>query len=386
MVQIDFFDKDIVSTLLPVTTMEPDKVCFLIDKRIASGKDSKNLELAINKRLPGTKVEFYPVEIDSVLDINANIEKIVSENQDDVKYIDLTGGSELMSACGYRAAKEHGITAIYIDVRRENVLNIDTAEIIKEVNHLTLEDWLNAVGAKRLGDSRDLPPEEEFDDIIAVSEVLFDHIPDWQSLCQHIANRIAQTNGMEIEIPVNICKSRKGLTAIENAFEDYGLWTRVDSEDTDSRRVYRFTDKRRRGYITTFGVWLEFYIYIQALRVYDEAAVGVVIDWYEGDNIDTEDNEIDVMVMRRSVPIFISCKMRKPVSGDLYEVGFMASKLSGARAKGIVATTYPVKEYGTSPKRMYQRMKKLKIGLIEAESFRNNKPADVFNSAVQMTE
>ena len=32
MVQIDFFDKDIVSTLLPVTTMEPDKVCFLIDK------------------------------------------------------------------------------------------------------------------------------------------------------------------------------------------------------------------------------------------------------------------------------------------------------------------------------------------------------------------
>ena len=111
-----------------------------------------------------------------------------------------------------------------------------------------------------------------------------------------------------------------------------------------------------------------------------------MIDWYEGDNIDTEDNEIDVMVMRRSVPIFISCKMRKPVSGDLYEVGFMASKLSGVRAKGIVATTYPVKEYGTSPKRMYQRMKKLKIGLIEAESFRNNKPADVFNSAVQMTE
>lgn len=386
MVQIDFFDKDIVSALLPVATMEPDKVCFLIDKRSITGKGPKNVEEAIRKRLPNTEVEFVPVDTDSLADIYENLTRLINAHEGEVGCIDLTGGSELMSACAYRAAREFGITAIYVDARRENVLNVETGEVIKAVNHLTLDDCLNAIGAKRLRDSRELPPEEEFDDIIAVSEVIFDHIVDWQKLCQHIANRISQTNGMEIEIPANVCKSKKGLSAIEDAFEDYGLWTRVDHGESDSKRVYRFADKRRRGYITTFGVWLEFYIYIQALRVYEEAAVGVVIDWYEGDNIDTEDNEIDVMVMRRSVPIFISCKMRKPVSGDLYEVGFMASKLAGARAKGIVATTYPVKEYGTSPKRMYQRMKKLKIGLIQAESFRDNKPADVFNSAVQMTE
>ena len=117
-----------------------------------------------------------------------------------------------------------------------------------------------------------------------------------------------------------------------------------------------------------------------------EAELGVVVDWYESDNVDTQDNEIDVVVMRRSIPIFISCKMRKPVSGDLYEVGFVASRLGGSRAKAVLATTYPVKELGVSPKRMYQRMKKLRVGLIEADNFSRLPAADVLNQAIQMTE
>ena len=87
-----------------------------------------------------------------------------------------------------------------------------------------------------------------------------------------------------------------------------------------------------------------------------------------------------------SIPIFISCKMRKPVSEDLYEVGYVASMLGGTKSKALLATTYPVKEMGTSPKRMYQRMKKFRVGLIEASQFEKLPPADVFNQAIQMTE
>ena len=149
---------------------------------------------------------------------------------------------------------------------------------------------------------------------------------------------------------------------------------------------YRFTSRKAKSYITTYGTWLELFVYINALDVFDEAALGVVIDWNDGDNIDTQDNEIDVVAMRRSIPIFISCKMRKPVSGDLYEVGFIAHRLAGSRAKALLATTYPVKELGISPKRMYQRMKKFRVGLIETDSFDQYNPADVFNQAIQMTE
>ena len=382
MIQIDFFDKDIVSTLLPISTTRPDKVIFLIDKRTITGRDPENVTKALKNMLPEVEVEFQPVTVDDLAEIYNKLKDIIDDIDDlgDV-CIDLTGGTELMSACGYRIAKEYDILSIYVDVRREHVINAETGEMISPVKHISLEDCLTAIGAKRLKDSHDLPTEEEFPAILNMSEIIFSHIEDWSKLCQHIANTVS-TGGQKMTVRLNdkIGKTKTGTAALIQGFIDNGFWERIDEWE------YKFTSRKSREYITTYGTWLELYVYIKALEVYDEAAIGVVIDWYESDNIDTQDNEIDVVAMRRSIPIFISCKMRKPVSGDLYEVGFVSSRLGGSRAKAILATTYPVKEMGTSPKRMYQRMKKLRVGLIEAERFRELPAADVFNQATQMTE
>lgn len=385
MIQIDFFDKDIVSTLLPISTTRPDKVVFLIDKRKSTGKESENVSKAINEIVPEAVIDFVPVTVDDLGDIYRNLKEVIEgiEDKDDV-CIDLTGGTELMSACGYRLAIEYNILPIYVDVRREHVINAETGEVISPVKHISLESCLTAIGAKRLRDSHELPNEEEFERIENMCNIIFDNIPDWQKLCQYIANTVATSgNRMTIRLSDRHGKTKKGTEALIRGFVDNGFLNRVEG---GVEGEYRFADNKAKSYITTYGTWLELYIYIKALQVFDEASIGVVIDWYEGDHVDTQDNEIDVVAMRRSVPIFISCKMRKPVSGDLYEIGYIASRLGGTRAKALLATTYPVKEFGVSPKRMYQRMKKLKVGLIEAERFRELPPADVFNQASQMTE
>ena len=393
MTQIDFFDKDIVSTLLPITTTEPDRVVFLIDRRSTESHDPENVKRAIKEILPKTVIEFRPVTVDDLSDIYSALKDIVEglEDRDDA-CIDLTGGTELMSACGYRIAKEYNILSIYVDVRREHVINAETGEIICPVKHIGLETCLSAIGAKRLKDSHDLPHPDEYESILNMCKIIFTHIEDWQALCQHVANQVATSgNHLTVKIPENIGKNKRGIRTLVKGFSDYGFWERADGRDlndpqTWTQGTYKFTSGKARNYITTFGTWLELFIYIKALEIFDEAALGVVIDWYEGDHIDTQDNEIDVVAMRRSVPIFISCKMRKPVSGDLYEIGFVASRLGGSRAKAILATTYPVKELGISPKRMYQRMKKFKVGLLEASGFEKIPAADVFNQAIQMTE
>ena len=391
MIQIDFFDKDIVSTLLPISTMEPDKVIFLIDKRTISGRDPENVTRVIKAMLPTTEVEFEPVTIDDMEDIYNKLKTIIdeTENKDEI-HVDLTGGTELMSACGNRIALENNLLSIYVDVKREHVINAQTGEVIKPVNHITLENYMMAIGAKRLKDSHDLPTEEEYESILAMSEIIFSHIVDWQKLCQHIANTVASSGlNMKIRIPAKIGKTESGTKALVRGFIDNGFLIRIDGGTVSENGVqgeYQFTNNKAKSYMTNYGVWLELYIYIKALKVYPEAAIGVVIDWFDGDHIDTQDNEIDVVAMRKSIPVFISCKMRKPVSGDLYEIGFLASRLGGSRVKPILATTYPVKEMGTSPKRMYQRMKKLRVGLIEAQKFLELPSADVFNQAVQMTE
>ncbi|MBP3816553.1 MAG: DUF1887 family protein [Firmicutes bacterium] len=387
MVQIDFFDKDIVSTLVPISTIQPERVIFLIDKRNMSGKECENVERAIKEILPQTTVEYIGVAVDSLSEIYDALKTVVEGlDREEEVLIDLTGGTELMSACGYRIAKEYDILPIYVDVRREYVINADTGEIIHPVKHISLESCLTAIGAKRLKDSHDLPKREDFGNILAMSEIIFSNVVSWQELCQYIANTVStSSNQMKVKLPEKVGKNQRAICRLVNGFMEYGFWKRLSNEG-EIKGEYQFADKKAKSYMTTFGTWLELYIYIKALDVFDEAAMGVVIDWYEGDNIDTQDNEIDVIAMRRSIPIFISCKMRKPVSGDLYEVGFVASRLGGARAKALLATTYPVKEMGISPKRMFQRMKKFKVGLIEAERFKELPPADVFNQGIQMTD
>ena len=381
MLQIDFFDKDIVSTLLPVNTMKPDKLCFLIDKRIITGKEVRHVEEAIEHMLPETELEFRPVDVDDFDDIYRELMDIINQN-DDAQYIDLTGGTELMTACGYRAAVEKNLIPIYVDVRREHVLNVITSEVIKNTEHISLDDCLNAVGAKRLRDSKDTPEEEDYEKIKEIGEVIFSNVNAWQKLCQHIANAVSGNRSkMTVKVrPDDFGRESKRVARLCEAFSQQGFWRKIDPE------AYRFGSEKYKSYMTTFGTWLELYIYVKAKEVFGDAELGVVIDWYEGDNIDTQDNEIDVLVMKKSSPIFISCKMRKPVSADLYEVGYLADRLGGGRSKALLATTFPVKELGTSPKRMYQRMRKLRIGVIETDSFKDQKAADVFNYALQMTE
>ncbi|MBQ6662589.1 MAG: DUF1887 family protein [Firmicutes bacterium] len=381
MIQIDFFDKDIVSTLLPIKTMQPEGVFFLTDKRMTGSREIRQVQEAIRDILPETEVEFRPVNIDDLENIYGELKTLIEAVGSEIGCIDLTGGTELMTIAGFRAASEYGILPIYVDVRREHVINALTGEQLADCRHVTLDECLTAVGAKRLTASHDLPEPEEYERITSMAELLIDHVEAWQELYQHLANSVnGQNASMTARIVKGFGKYTNQVLNLCDAFSTYGFWTQVEDQ------AYRFNSLKYKRYMTNFGIWLEMYVYIKALRVFDGAELGVVIDWNEADRVDTEDNEIDVLVMRRSIPIFISCKMRKPVSADLYEVGYLAERLGGERARALLATSFPVKELGTSPKRMYNRMKKLKVGLIEASSFREMPASDVFNQAVQMTD
>lgn len=60
--------------------------------------------------------------------------------------------------------------------------------------------------------------------------------------------------------------------------------------------------------------------YIKCQCCFDESHLGYIIDWDSSDEKDTVDNEIDVVVMEKSIPIFMSCKIRKPEATDAFEV------------------------------------------------------------------
>ena len=462
MVQLDFFDKDVVKTLVPIRTMKPDRVCFVTDKRYAADRILRNIIRII--RAKKIAVECVFVDPYDIRDISTKMTQLIQSIEDPEIYMDFTGGSELMAACGFGLCNEYGIKAVYADLPREVIIDVKTMQPVREINHIRLEDYMEVIGAKRLSNSHYMPRVGEYYAICEMAETLFRHTDAWLELYQFLSTYAKSNMGaMTVHFAGNHrFHHEEEIAEIISRFTELGFWKRqeftakgetADSagrqaleqagvvipaeqsaalENADAAEIspcsgadsvlgddpcsgadnapggnaakdgsnadggaacstaagviYRYKNQKYKSYMTTYGIWLELYMYIQAQSCFDEVCLGVVIDWNSGDRLDTEDNEIDVLAMKKSVPTFISCKMRKPVASDVYEVGYLAKRLGGESSRGFVATTWPVTRTAFSPRGIYQRLKKMRVGLIETDSFQKKTAADIFNYARQMTD
>lgn len=91
----------------------------------------------------------------------------------------------------------------------------------------------------------------------------------------------------------------------------------------DGERVrFSFCSVDDRQYCTGYGVWLELYVYIAAKKsgVFDDVKLGTMIDWNAYDGVVVAGNEIDVILMEQSLPVFISCKLRSADTAALNEL------------------------------------------------------------------
>ncbi|MDO4765933.1 MAG: hypothetical protein Q4A29_07725 [Eubacteriales bacterium] len=296
MIQIDFYSDDIVSLLTPIYSTKPEKVYFLIDSKKNTTKRTAPIRTTILNWGFVNEVHFLSVNRHDVDDISSKLESLIEKTQGQI-YIDLTGGSELLVACGYQLCKS-------------------------ENNRILI------------------PPTVKYKD----------------------KHRNYSTKFLVEEFV------RKGFLLEEG------------------NHHYRFADSTAKEYLRTFGIWLELYIYIKAQAFFDQSFLGVILDWQKNDLFDTQDNEIDVLVMYRSIPVFISCKMREIKPTDVYEVGYLARRLGGKQTRSMIATTYPVSQENNSKTSIYKRMEKMKVGLIESHQFQKTDLDKVFENALKMTE
>ena len=67
----------------------------------------------------------------------------------------------------------------------------------------------------------------------------------------------------------------------------------------------------------------------------------------------------------------------------VYEVNALAKRLGGEYARSIVATTDCVSVEKHLENGMYQRLQKMRVGLIEVQDFQKLSAVDVFQKAIQ---
>jgi len=378
MIQIQFLDKNVVDALVPAFSMKPARVVFLYDTREVSENNRKEVAEALKARLPRLEIQFERTNMLSMEEITCELRNLVKIFQNQEIQIDITGGSELMTACGLMIAKEYNLMATYVDFFSNQMRNVLTMELLVQIEHVSLADYLTAIGGKYMSSSRHTPEEKDFDRILSMAKVIFANERKWDKFFTHMTHGFSARGVMEFSMGKN--RNDRDCQFILDAFLERGYAKKI-GEDR-----YCFASEADKEYMTVSGIWLEMYIYIQAKQCFEEVYMGVDIDWNKRDICESRDNEIDVVVMKNSQPIFISCKMRPIEKETVYEIYSMAKRLGGSYGKALIATTVDVRSSKDERNSIYLRMAKMKVGLIESKDFIKQNPSEVFARALRMTE
>lgn len=383
---IKFYDKDTLKNIAAVLSLKPKKIVYLYDKGMTDLSGFRSLGKCFQRNLPGLKMDIYAVDILSVGEISRTAIRIIEKEGADGCSMELTGGSELMMVAGYKAATAMGIPLLYTDLVGHRILDLSIDQEVCPVSILTLEDFLDAKGACLMGESHQAPAPERYDAILKMAKFLFRHLSEWKTTCSFLqvvaASQPPQERRINSKETVTMKNGKKVSVdgRILREFEKNGFITGLVF--ADERVRFSFCSLEDKGYCINYGVWLELYVYVAAAKsgAFADVKLGTMIDWDAYDGVAIAGNEIDVILMENSLPIFISCKLRDADTATINELLVAKKRLGGWFSKGVIVTFSMEKRENTGT---YKRAKELGLELLDAEDILAEDFADRLVDAIQ---
>lgn len=368
--QIQFLDSDAVGALVPAFSVKPQKVVFLYDRRIVSDAEKSNVKRALQKRLEHVEVYFEQANMHSMEAIEMKLQQVIEEHGLEEIQIDLTGGTEIMTACGLLACEERGFIATYADFFREKIYDVIRRVDLCELQHLTLEDYLLAIGGKLIGNSRENPEPKDAAQVYPMAEYAFSHKKQLEDFTNYMRSHFAAEGVWEFGMGIK--NQDSNCMKMLNKFLQHGFCRRLGADR------YEFTGLFEKQCMNISGTLLEGYIYLKAKECYDDVILGACIDWHGRDERDMTESEIDVVIMEKSYPIFISCKNFRVEYEDVLEVHSLVKRLAGNYGRAYMATIRNISDMQKGDRKLYEQMRKVQVGLIEARDFKNMDTQEVF--------
>ena len=392
MTYIEFFDSDTVKNILSCLTGKPDRVILI-------GKDLKPLQKNALKYQEfflkkGAEIEFLCVAVNKN-DLDDNIAKIseIIQNYDDCIF-DITGGDEIsVLALGIvyeRFKAEKNIQIHQFNMNTNAVSDCDNDGIVIGENNmpkLSVEELIFLRGGKVVyedecfgGTHRWNIDDEFIDDIKNMWEICRKDVRLWNSHA-NVLNNIEAHKSCESDVLLTVTPVLRVNDYIRkqggNFLFDFSIMKSLYNFDIireykidDSEIVIRYKNEQIKKCLTKAGLVLEMVVYVTALGlkdVYNDAMNGVCIDWdgiveEYATNKDSK-NEIDVIMMKGIVPVFVSCKNGCVDIEELYKFNSVAERFGGKNVRKILIAT----SLGEDVRSEYfrRRAKDMKIRLIE---------------------
>lgn len=347
---IELYDERPIENVLATEVFRPERTVYICPQEIAKDrKYQKKLREYFAHR--GMEPELVFLE-SSLLCSHKVLKQLRStvERYDDCM-LDITGGTDAaLFACGQLCA-EMNLPTITYSRKKNRFYNIQNAEFADnlpcEIQHNVEDCFLMAGGAMRGGRvdnsilRRYLPGFEAF------FEIYLRYRTEWARIVTYFQKTSQVKEGQRVSLKINADYTVKGernarIDAPEACMRDlekigYLRNVRVSREHV----TYTFADAQVRTWLRDVGSVLELYVYKLCLDagIFGDVYTSAVVDW-EGDfRRDNVTNEIDVMAMRGTLPVFISCKTCSIATEALNELAILRDRFGGDGARAFIVTT-----------------------------------------------
>ena len=369
---IELYDSEPIYNYLAATVFKPQKVCFIGDY------ESLDIDAVSAAKkyaaLTGLECTFSFVAADSndFGEMRRKLAEVIRrENEEGNECtVDVTGGRDLALVAAGSLIPD-GTKVVFYD-RKENIFRFLGSDETREVNvSLTCEAFITIAGGAIYSSSRNTDfDENEWRIIREIVRVYFENREVWNRFVkylQQISKGVSEKDSVSLDVnaPVyfedNNGKSFSCNEAVMRELERTGAIEDLQFPQGRKRVSFSYISNEMANLLVNEGVWLELAVYLAATESdkFDDVQTSVKFVWdipNRNESLSsivadsTPRNEVDVVLTRGVLPVFISCKTRVPTNDDLNEIYAIKKKFGGDLAIGMVATTkyvgkeFPVRE------------------------------------------
>lgn len=354
---IELFDSCQVENVVAGLRFNPDKIIYVGYKEAMSNRKRNAVKRFFELREYAGTIEFVFTERYDFNDITEKLNALIDDNE--ACWFDLTGGKELVLAAMGAVSALRNVPMVQFNVRSGSFVRVKNCETTIEPPEasINVNECVTLHGGAMVCSEHSVYPATELG---SEAEVLWDiscgNCKEWNrraTMFRYIENHGEIDKDLTVRAKMDFMSEsdRDELnrsSVIEQLIKHELL---VDYSLKKDQITFRYKNSLVRQCLAKSGNILELYTYltIKLLQKEDESycsdvKMGVSVDW-DGVIYDTDDraetrNEIDIIMTRGLIPIFISCKNGEVHKEALYELEAVADQFGGEYAKKVLIATY----------------------------------------------
>ena len=337
---ITILDEHNESSILLAEKLKPKEIIYLY-KKDEELKVLNSLRQFYLNKFPNCNFSDEKLGKNTISSIEEIIKRMKSKNT----AICLNQGNKKDILIMYTLALKHNIDGFFLDIPKEELLKLNLESVQCEKCNfvdLDVEDIIDSIGASIVVDSTEI---SEINIIETMTNYIASNLDLWKKYKIRLSDNSVfihdESNPRSIKIDKELL-SREEVVLLDKILNFLEKNGQIKVKELEQCLKVTFQNEFIKGFIFKSGTWLEVLTknIIEEIKSIDDIKSGLLFLW--NDKESRVKNELDVVAIKDSVLICVSCKDSKKYDEvALNELNVYSEQLGGENVIKILVATHP---------------------------------------------